>query len=72
VTGDKDPKHLSLKRKRRSLLASPWNHPSLALQASINGGFSPFSDLNTEMRNLKERTQGFESPLHAHTMAMRD
>jgi hypothetical protein len=25
----------SLKRKRRSLLASPWNHPSLALQASI-------------------------------------
>jgi hypothetical protein len=33
--GDKHPKYLSLKRKRRSLLASPWNHPSLALQALI-------------------------------------
>jgi hypothetical protein len=45
----------SLKRKRRSSLASPWNRPSLALQASLRGGFSPFSVLNTEACNFNER-----------------
>ena len=58
MTGHKNPRYLSLNRKRRSLLASPWNHPSLALQASINGGLFPFSNRNTGIRNFKERKQG--------------